>query len=110
MKKKKNQNRAVTTSGSSRTVNYNLEFLDRGKSYKYQQVLCIASPMSSRCNLFTASRPKTATYSTFPVSGQFARKRVIIIYFVASSTVHCHSTLMLLEDSKSISSSYSVQL
>lgn len=49
MKKKKNQNRAVTTSGSSRTVNYNLEFLDRGRSYKYQQVLCIASPMSSRC-------------------------------------------------------------
>jgi len=32
------------------------------------------------------------------------------IYSVTSSTVHYHSTLMLLEASKSISSSYSVTL
>lgn len=74
----------MTTSGSSRNVNCNLEFLDRGRSYKYQQVLCSASPMTSQCNLFTASRHETAMCSTFPVSSQLARKRVIKIYSVTS--------------------------
>lgn len=86
-----------------------LEFFDRDRNYKYQRIFFSASPMLPPEQFVLLLQEIRQPYILlFLVAGNLQGSNIkIAIYSVTSSTVHYHPTLMLLEDSKSIISSYS---